>query len=135
MTRRLTRAFVAAAFALAAVPALAHHAVQAVFDVNRPVAVTGAVTSVEWTNPHAYITVDVRSDKDTVQHWVFAMAGPGALRQAGLSSSDRSTVKPGDIVTVEGIAAKDGSTTGFLYRLRVADGRVIDLLNKAPRAR
>ena len=135
MTKRLTSVFMAAAFAAAPVPVLAHHAVQVVFDVNKPVTVTGAVTSVEWTNPHAYITVDVRVDKDTVQHWVFELAGSGALRQAGLTLTDRSVVKPGDIVTVEGIGAKDGTTTGFLYKLRVADGHVFDLLNKAPRAR
>ena len=125
----------AAALAAAAVPAHAHHAVQAVFDMNRPVTVTGAVASVEWTNPHSYITMDARLDKDTVQRWVFELPGPGALRQAGLDLSNRSALKPGDIVTIEGIGAKDGTTTGFLYRLRVADGHLIDLSNKAPRAR
>jgi len=135
MTRRLTSALAAAAFAAAAVPALAHHAVQAVFDVNRPISVTGVVTSVEWANPHSYISVDARSDKETVQHWVFELSGPGALRQAGLSLADRGALKPGDIVTLEGIAAKDGRTMGFLYTLRMANGLVVDLSNKAPRAR
>ena len=119
----------------AAVPALAHHAVQAVFDVNKPITVSGSITKVEWINPHSYISLDARDDKGNVQHWVFELAGPGALRQAGLSRANRGGLKPGDMVKIEGIAAKDGTTTGFLNRLYFPDGRVFVLANKDPYAR
>jgi hypothetical protein len=111
----------------AASPAVAHHAVQTVFDLNKPISVTGAITTVEWVNPHSYISVDVKSDRDSVQHWLFELPGSGALRQLRAGVADRGGLKPGDIVTVEGIAAKDGTTTGFAYRLRVGDGPTYDL--------
>jgi len=115
--------------------ALAHHAVQAVFDVNKPITVSGSITKVEWINPHSYISLDAKDDKGAVQHWVFELAGPGALRQAGLSREDRGGLKPGDMVKIEGIAAKDGATTGFLNKLYFPDGRVFVLANKDPYAR
>ena len=120
---------------LAAAPALAHHAVQAVFDMNKPVTVSGSITKVEWINPHSYISLDAKDDKGNVQHWVFELAGPGALRQAGLSRENRGGLKPGDMVKIEGIGAKDGTTTGFLNKLYFPDGRVFVLANKDPYAR
>jgi Family of unknown function (DUF6152) len=119
----------------AASPAVAHHAVQTVFDLNKPITVTGSVTTVEWVNPHSYISVDVRGDRDAIQHWVFELAGSGALKQLRASLADRGGLKPGDIVTIEGIGAKDGTPTGFAYRLRVADGPTFDLSNKQSHAR
>src|SRR5207244_951075 len=71
--------------ALIASPSTAHHAVQAVFDLNKPVSVTGTVTSIEWTNPHSYIMLDARGDKGVVQHWTFELPGPGTLRHSGLN--------------------------------------------------
>lgn len=120
---------------VASSPALAHHAVQAVFDVNKPITVSGSITKVEWINPHSYISLDAKDAKGAVQHWVFELAGPGALRQAGLSREDRGGLKPGDMVKIEGIAAKDGTTTGFLNKLYFPDGRVFVLANKDPYAR
>ncbi len=107
----------------AAVPAFAHHAVQAVFDVNKPVTVSGSITKVEWTNPHSYISLDAKDDKGTVQHWVFELVGASVLQRGGLTSADRG-LRAGEVVTVDAIAAKDGSTAGFVSKLRFADGRV-----------
>ena len=135
MNRRLTSALIVAAMASVAIPASAHHAVQTVFDVNKPIAVTGSITAVEWVNPHSYISLDVKGDKDAVQHWLFELPGSGGVRQLRTGLADRGGLKPGDIVTIEGIAAKDGTTTGFAYRLRVADGSRFDLSNKQPHAR
>jgi hypothetical protein len=129
------RALIAAVFAIAAVPVSAHHAVQAVFDVNKPITVSGSITKVEWINPHSYISLDAKDDQGKMQHWVFELAGPGALRQAGLSREDRGGLKPGDMVRIEGIAAKDVTPTGFLNKLYFPDGRVFVLANKDPYAR
>jgi hypothetical protein len=132
---RMTGALIVAAFAAAAVPASAHHAVQAVFDVNKPITVTGSITKVEWINPHSYLSLDAKDDKGVVRHWTFELAGPGALRSAGLSREDRGGLKPGDMVTIDGLGAKDGSNTGFLNKLHFPDGRVFVLANKDPYAR
>jgi len=116
--------------AAAAMPAFAHHAVQGVFDVNKPITVSGSITKVEWTNPHSYISLDAKDDKGTVQHWVFELVGASVLQHVGLTSADRG-LRPGEVVTVDAIAAKDGSTAGFVSKLRFADGRVFVPANAA----
>src|SRR6185436_12999229 len=135
MNRLLTSVLIGAAVAAAAIPASAHHAIQTVFDLNKPVTVTGSITAVEWVNPHSYISIDVKGGKDVVQHWVFELPGSGGVRQLRAGLADRGGLKAGDIVTIEGIAAKDGTTNGFAYRLRVADGSRFDLSNKQSHAR
>ena len=109
---------------LLAGPALAHHSVQAQFDVHKTFTVSGTVAKVEWINPHSYLTINVKDADGKVQKWAFELGGPGALRRAGMSREDRGGLKPGDEVTASGLAAKDGSTTGFLQELKLADGRV-----------
>jgi uncharacterized protein DUF6152 len=135
MNRLLVSAVIGVAFAAAAMPASAHHAVQTVFDMNKPVSVTGSVTAVEWVNPHSYINIDVKADKEGVQHWLFELPGSGGVRQLRAGLAERGGLKPGDIVTIEGIAAKDGTTTGFAYKVRVADGPSFDLSNRQPNSR
>ena len=105
-------------------PTSAHHSVQAQFDIHKTFTVSGTVAKVEWINPHSYLTVNVTGGDGKVQKWAFELGGPGALRRAGMSREDRGGLKPGDEVTASGLAAKDGSTTGFLQELKLADGRV-----------
>lgn len=108
---------------LASAPAIAHHSVQAQFDIHKTFSVSGSVAKVEWLNPHSYLTINVKDSDGKVQKWAFELGGPGALRRAGMSREDRGGLKPGDEVTATGLAAKDGSTTGFLQELKLADGR------------
>jgi hypothetical protein len=105
-------------------PALAHHSVQAEFDISKTITVVGTVVKVEWINPHSYLTVEAKEADGKVQRWGFELGGPGALRRAGMSRADRGGLKPGDEVTATALAAKDGSTNGFLRELKLADGRV-----------
>jgi Family of unknown function (DUF6152) len=109
---------------LLAGPAFAHHSVQAQFDIHKTFTVSGTVSKVEWINPHSYLTINVKDADGKTQKWAFELGGPGALRRAGMSREDRGGLKPGDEVTASGLAAKDGSTTGFLQELKLADGRV-----------
>src|ERR1700691_1284048 len=97
-----------------AVPVSAHHSVQAEFDIHKSITVVGTVAKVEWINPHSYITVTVKDANGNSQRWGFELGGGGALRRAGMSREDRGGLKPGDSVTVKALAAKDGSTNGFL---------------------
>src|SRR5215469_9249119 len=103
--------------------AFAHHSVQAQFDIHKTFSVSGTVAKVEWLNPHSYLTINVKDADGKTQKWAFELGGPGALRRAGMSREDRGGLKPGDEVTATGLAAKDGSTTGFLQELKLADGR------------
>lgn len=107
-----------------AMPASAHHSVQAEFDIHKSITVVGTVAKVEWINPHSYITVNAKDANGNMQRWGFELGGAGALRRAGMSREDRGGLKPGDQVTIKALAAKDGSTNGFLQELTLADGRV-----------
>ncbi|HXP79526.1 MAG TPA: DUF6152 family protein [Verrucomicrobiae bacterium] len=119
----ISGAFLLLALVLAG-PVSAHHSVQAQFDIHKTFTVSGTVAKVEWINPHSYLTINVTGADGKVQKWAFELGGPGALRRAGMSREDRGGLKPGDEVTASGLAAKDGSTTGFLQELKLADGRV-----------
>lgn len=102
----------------------AHHSIQAQFDINRTVTVSGTVAKVEFINPHSYLTVSVKEADGTMTRWAFEMAAAAQLRRAGMSRADRGGLKPGDQVTVLALAARDGSNSGLLQELRVSDGRV-----------
>ena len=90
----------------AAAPLAAHHSFAAEFDASKPISVTGAVTKVEWLNPHVWFYVDVKDDSGKVSNWGVEMGSPNGLMRAGWS---RNSMKIGDVVTVEGSRAKDGS--------------------------
>ena len=104
-------------------PVSAHHSVQAQFDIHKSVSIRGTVAKNEWINPHSYLTVNVKDAEGKVQKWAFELGGANALRRAGLSRADRGGIKPGDQVTVTAMPARDGSTSGFLQELKIADGR------------
>src|SRR5216684_8450331 len=120
---------------LAGMPAWAHHSVQAEFDLDKPFTVTGEVTKVEWINPHSYLFLDVKDDSGKVKHWAFEMAGPGALRKAGLSRADRGGLKVGDTVGVDGVLAKDGTDSGLIRDLILPDGRKFTIWSDDPNAK
>jgi hypothetical protein len=106
-----------------ALPAFAHHSVQAVFDIHKTVTVSGTVAKVEWINPHSYLTVNVKGTDGQIQKWAFELGGQAALRRAGMSRADRGGLKAGDQVTVSALPARDGTTNGALRELKLADGR------------
>ena len=92
-----------------AVPLLAHHSFAAEFDSSKPVKVTGTVTRIEWANPHVWFYMDVKDETGTVTNWAMEMGGPNGLLRAGWT---RSSMKPGDEVTVEGFQARSGKSIG-----------------------
>jgi len=119
---------------VAGVPVLAHHSVAAQFDLNKPITLTGKVAKVEWINPHSYLWLDVSDDSGNVKHWALEMAGPGALRKAGLSRADRGGLKAGDTVTVNAVRAKDGTDSALMKDVKVPDGRVFTIWTNDPNA-
>lgn len=94
---------------LAAAPLLSHHSFTAEFDVGRPISITGTVSEIEWTNPHAWIFVDVEDDDGNVESWAVELLGINALMRSGLTPR---TLKAGDRISVEGYGSRDGTNTG-----------------------
>ena len=103
-----------------AAPLVAHHAFSAEFDQSKPVKMAGEITKLEWTNPHAWIHIDVKGPDGKVVPWRFEMGAPNALLRAGWSRND---IKPGTAVTISGFMARAGGTTGNAFQVRLPDGR------------
>jgi hypothetical protein len=106
MNRKLLTFGLMASIALcAAGTAFAHHSFAAEFDITKPVTLVGKVTKLEWTNPHAYVFVDVADAKTgAVTNWEIEMGSPNGLTRLGWT---RNLVKPGDGVTVEGYLGRN----------------------------
>jgi hypothetical protein len=102
---------------LAARPTVAHHAFAAEFDADKPVKLTGAVTRLDWTNPHAWIYVDIKDETGKVANWGFELASPNGLMRSGWT---RFSLKAGDVVTIEGSRAKNGSNNANAQTVIVA---------------
>jgi uncharacterized protein DUF6152 len=100
---------VAAAALVAAVPLVAHHSFSAEFDADKPFSLTGSVTKIEWMNPHVWFYIDVKEGTAVVTNWGMEMGSPNGLMRSGWT---RNSMKIGEIVTVEGSLAKDGSHRG-----------------------
>ena len=105
-------------FVVASAPAIAHHSFAAEYDATKPITLKGAVTKIEWTNPHARFYMDVKDDKGTVTNWNLELASPNVLTRQGWT---RKSLEIGDHITVEGSLAKDGS--------KMANARIVTLGN------
>ena len=113
---------VAAGMMLSGVPALAHHSFAAEFDSTKPVTLSGTVTKVEWTNPHAHFYIDVKDESGKVTSWDFELGSPNALMRSGWV---RGSLKAGDQVTVNAYRAKDGSNLANARLVTLGDGRKV----------
>ena len=123
-SRRFTECVLTAllvAFARPAPPVLAHHSF-AMFDTANEVTLVGVVTSFEWTNPHAYIELDVPDAAKGAKHWTIELGSPSILQRAGWKFN---SVKKGDKITAVVSPLRSGEPGSLLTRLTMADGRVL----------
>jgi len=103
-------------------PVSAHHSFAAEFDGSKAIRLVGALTKVDWSNPHTYFYLDVKDDKGKLVNWACEGGGPGALSRRGLNKGD---LKLGDTIVVDGYRAKDGSNLIDARRVTLPDGRSI----------
>jgi Family of unknown function (DUF6152) len=107
--RRTVACLVVVATGLLTATLVAHHSFSAEFDANKPFSITGSVTKIEWMNPHVWFYLDVKDRDGAITNWGMEMGSPNGLMRNGWT---RTSMKPGDIVTVDGSLAKDGSHRG-----------------------
>ena len=121
MNRR-TALFTTFGLLFGAAGAGAHHST-AMYDTQNPVTVTGTVKKVEWTNPHAFLYIEVKDEKSgKVTDWEVELMSLNHLRSYGWTSK---TVKVGDMIFATGSPAKSGAPSMIASRVKLPDGREI----------
>jgi hypothetical protein len=101
--------------------AFAHHSFT-MFDQTAPITITGVVSSVEWTNPHVYIELDLTEPVKGSKHWSIELGSPSILQRGGWKFN---TVKRGDKVSAVVSPLKNGDPGSLLTRITLSDGRVL----------
>ena len=105
-------------------PLIAHHSFAAAFDASQPVRLKGAVSRVEWRNPHTWIYLAVADPKGTVVTWAIEASSPSALARRGIG---RQNVSPGLTVIVSGYRSKNRTPMARGLALTLPDGRSLSL--------
>ena len=140
----LTSMSIAAAALVASLPLAAHHSFSAEFDGSKEIKATGSVTKLDWQNPHGWIHLTVTElcertaagrgpdaveqewacrtpdSKEGAADWAFEIGSPNGLMRQGWT---RNSLKAGDVVTVLGSRARDGSTNSNARSVTTADGK------------
>ncbi|MFC4255084.1 hypothetical protein GRI97_06575 [Altererythrobacter xixiisoli] len=111
-----------ALIALGSTSALAHHSFAVFFDSDRTIAITGTVTAFRFTNPHGTIALDARDSAGKLTQWRVETNAPVVLTRRGWQ---RDSIKPGDVITVDGWTARDGKPYLRLRSARNAQGQLI----------
>ena len=124
----LSAAMVLAVFAAGRAPVTAHHSF-APFDMAKERTVTGTVKSIEWTNPHTWVWLDVPNDQGAVETWGFEGMSPNYLARRGWT---RTTLKPGDKISVVFRPLRDGSKGGMFVSTKLSDGRMLTMAGASP---
>jgi hypothetical protein len=120
----VTIAGVGVLLVIAVVPAWAHHAFAAEFDAKKEIKFNATVTSMEWTNPHVWIHVEVKQPNGTVEKWAIEAGTPNVLYRRGFT---KQSLLPGTQIVVDGYRAKDGSHRANGRDLTLPDGRTLFL--------
>jgi hypothetical protein len=106
-----------------AIPAVAHHAFPAEFDVDKPVTLTGVVSKIEWINPHVYVYLDAKDSTGKTANWALESWPTGILHKSGIS---KEMIKEGTPLTILAYRAKDGKNLAYIRKFTWADGHAIE---------
>ena len=124
MSSRIARLVVLCGVLLTGVGVHAHHAVAGVYDLNKEMVLQGRLKKLNFTNPHASIELDVPSKTKTadgkvkITTWVLTTASTQNLTRQGVT---KSAMKPGEILKVTILPARNGNPAGFIRTLQLGD--------------
>ena len=107
---------------LAAVPAVAHHAFATEYDTGKAVTLKGSVMMLDLVNPHSWLYINVKDAKGKLVSWGIEL---GPIRDLQLQGWDKTSVKPGIEVSIEGFPAKNGSKTISAKSVKLPDGKTL----------
>ena len=130
----VVRALAAAAalVVMAAGAAFAHHSFSAEYDDKKPLKLTGTVTTMKWSNPHAWIYMDVKDKGGKVVNWAFETGGANALYRRGWRKED---LAPGTVLTIDAFQARNGKPTANATSILLPDGKRLFAGSSAPGAK
>lgn len=121
MTKRILAVMLAMGLMIGTVPSYAHHSTS-MYNMANPITITGTVKKFDWTNPHAFIYLDVKDESGKVVEWSVEMMSLNHLKSYGWT---RTTVKAGDVISCTGGAAKSGDPAMISSLMKLVDGRMI----------
>lgn len=122
MPRRMLLVTVAATLLVTSGDLSAHHSFTASFDATTPVAITGVVTHVVWANPHVMFSIEATDTGGAVTTWRLELGAPSVLLQRGWT---RTSLTPGDTLTVHGMRARDGTDFARVVSIRLKTGQTL----------
>ena len=121
MSTRIAGLVVLCGFLMADVGLQAHHAVAGVYDLNKEVVLQGRLKKLNFTNPHANIELTVPNKDGTFTEWVLTTASIQVLTRQGVN---KTSIKPGEILKVTVLPAKNGHPVGFIRSLELGDKEI-----------
>lgn len=124
MTKRSARLVALCGFLVAGAAGVvlqAHHAVAGVYDLNKEVVLQGKLAKLNFVNPHASIVLDVPNPDGSTTEWVLTTASVQVLTRQGVN---KSSIKPGEILKVTILPAKNGHPVGFIRSLELGDKEI-----------
>jgi hypothetical protein len=110
--------YLAAVIVIAGGTLQAHHAVAGVYDLNKEVVLEGRLKKLNFTNPHASIELTVPNKDGTFTEWVLTTASITTLTREGIN---KTSMKPGEILKVTVLPARNGNPAGFIRNLQLGD--------------
>ena len=124
MTTRMVRLVALCGFLMAGVGVQAHHSLAGVYDLAHEVVLVGTLEKFNFTNPLSSIELNVQNKDGSITKWTLVTASNAVLTRQGVT---KSSIKPGDVLKVTTLPAKNGNPLGFIKSLDLGDGKDIKL--------